>query len=84
LLDDYSKVFVLPQTYEKWYPAQTVLSLLPINKVEGVLTHGLAYPLVHESLMAGGRSGSSNHVAADGIVHISHTSGDLLLMECHD
>ena len=84
LFDDYSKVFVLPLKYEKWYPAQTVISLLPINSVEGILTHGLAYPLVHETLVAGDRSGSSNHVTTDGMIHISYTSGDLLMMECHD
>lgn len=84
LLDDYSKVFLLPRTYEKWYPVGTPISLIPIGKVDGITTNNLKYSLDNESLMMGYRSGSSNEALEDGIVLITHTSGDLLLMECWD
>jgi len=32
----------------------------------------------------GYRIGNSNSVAQDGLVEITHTDGDLLLMECYD
>jgi thiamine pyrophosphokinase len=84
ILDDYSKIFLLPRTYEKWYPAGTPISLIPIGQVEGIKTKNLKYTLDNESLMMGYRSGSSNEALKDGIVSIIHQSGDLLLMECWD
>lgn len=84
MVDDFSKIFPLKPEFTKWYPAGTNLSLMPIGKVEGVVTQGLAYPLQNEVLEAGSRSGSSNVTSGDGIVSIKHQSGHLLLMECHD
>ncbi len=84
VLDDHSKVFLLPQKYEKWYTATTTISLIPIGKVSGITTQNLFYPLQNEELTIGYRTGSSNHVAEDGIVTIEHSEGDLLLMECWD
>ena len=84
LLDDYSKIFLLPRFYEKWYVAGTPISLIPIGQVDGIMTKNLKYPLDNESLTMGYRSGSSNEALADGIVSITHSSGDLLLMECVD
>lgn len=84
LLDDHSKIFLLPNKYEKWYTADTTLSLIPIGIVSGITTKNLYYPLKEEELTIGYRTGSSNHVAEDGVVTIEHTSGDLLLMECWD
>jgi thiamine pyrophosphokinase len=84
ILDDYSKVYLLPETFEKWYTANTILSLIPIGKVTGITTQNLFYSLENEDLTIGYRSGSSNHVIEDGIVSISHSNGDLLLMECWD
>ena len=82
--DDYSKVFLLPRNFQKWYPKETIISLIPIGKVSRITTQNLVYPLTDESLMMGYRTGSSNSVAADGIVTINHSEGDLLLMECID
>lgn len=82
--DDHSKVYLLPRTYQKWYPAGTKLSLIPLGLVSGITTQNLQYPLRAESLQMGYRSGSSNAVAQDGLVTIEHTEGDLLLMECID
>jgi thiamine pyrophosphokinase len=84
ILDDYSKVYLLPTKFEKWYTAKTPISLIPIGKVTGITTENLFYPLKNEELTIGYRTGSSNHVIEDGIVKIEHIEGDLLLMECWD
>ena len=84
VLDDHSKVFLLPNTYEKWYTANTTLSLIPIGTASGITTKNLFYPLNNDELTIGYRTGSSNHVTEDGIVSIEHTDGNLLLMECWD
>lgn len=84
ILDDHSKVFLLPNKYEKWYIANTIISLIPIGKVTGITTQNLFYSLHNEDLTIGYRTGSSNHVTNDGIVKIEHKDGDLLLMECWD
>lgn len=84
ILDDYSKVFQLPKKFQKWYPKKTILSLIPIGSVEGISSENLEYPLDNDTLTIGYRTGSSNSVLNDGIVTITHSDGDLLLMECHD
>ena len=84
ILDDYSKVFLLPRKFEKWYTAQTPISLIPIGQVTGIHSDNLFYPLQNDTLTIGYRTGSSNHVAQDGLVTILHEEGDLLLMECMD
>ena len=33
LLDDHSKIFLLPNTFEKWYTKNTPISLIPIGEV---------------------------------------------------
>lgn len=84
ILDDHSKVFLLPKKFEKWYTANTTISLIPIGDVTGIHSSNLFYPLQNDSLTLGHRTGSSNHVTQDGIVTIEHEDGDLLLMECID
>ena len=84
ILDDYSKVFQLPKKFQKWYPSKTILSLIPIGLVEGISSENLEYPLENDTLTIGYRTGSSNSVLSDGMVTITHSDGDLLLMECHD
>ena len=84
LLDDHSKIFLLPKKFEKWYTANTPISLIPIGHVSGIHSDNLFYPLQDDSLTIGYRTGSSNHVTKDGIVTITHQEGDLLLMECTD
>ncbi|QZK89807.1 thiamine diphosphokinase [Flavobacterium sp. CHNK8] len=84
ILDDHSKVFLLPRKFEKWYTAQTPISLIPIGQVTGIHSDNLFYPLQNDTLTIGYRTGSSNHVAQDGLVTILHEEGDLLLMECLD
>ncbi len=84
LLDDHSKVHLLPLKFEKWYTADTPISLIPVGEVTGITTENLFYSLQNEALTMGYRTGSSNHVIHDGLVKIEHVSGDLLLMECWD
>ena len=84
VLDDHSRIFLLPERFEKWYPAGTPLSLIPIGKVSGICSKNLKYELADDELTIGYRTGSSNEAAADGIVIIEHKEGDLLLMECFD
>lgn len=84
LFDDHSKIFLLPKRFEKWYPKATPLSLIPIGEVSGIHSKNLYYSLANDTLTIGYRTGNSNHVTQDGIVTITHESGDLLLMECWD
>lgn len=84
LFDDHSKVFLLSRKYEKWYPANTPISLIPIGEVRGINSTNLFYPLKNHTLKLGYQSGNSNHVSADGLVTIEHQSGDLIVMECID
>ena len=84
ILDDHSKIFLLANKFEKWYTANSIISLIPIGDVTGISTQNLFYPLQNESLQLGYRNGNSNHVKKDGLVTINHQSGDLLLMECFD
>lgn len=84
ILDDHSKIFVLPRKFEKWYTAQTPISLIPIGVVNGISSNNLKYELHDDTLTMGYRTGSSNSVEKDGIVTITHADGDLLMMECFD
>ena len=84
ILDDHSKIFLLPNRFEKWYTANTPISLIPIGTVSEIHSENLFYPLQNDTLTIGYRTGSSNHVLKDGIVKIEHKNGDLLLMECLD
>ncbi|WP_394759747.1 thiamine diphosphokinase [Flavobacterium sp.] len=84
IIDDHSKIFLLPNRFEKWYTANTPISLIPIGHVSGIHSKNLFYPLKDDSLIIGYRTGSSNHVKQDGIVIIEHKEGDLLMMECFD
>ncbi len=84
LFDDHSKIFLLPKHFQKWYTANTPISLIPIGHVSGIHSENLYYPLKNDNLTIGYRTGSSNHVIQDGIVVINHEEGDLLMMECFD
>jgi thiamine pyrophosphokinase len=84
ILDDHSKVFLLSKRFEKWYTANTPISLIPVGHVTGIHSENLFYALQNDSLTIGYRTGSSNHVVKDGIVIIEHDAGDLLMMECID
>lgn len=84
LLDDYSKIYVLPKNFVKWYPKQTILSLVPVGTVEGISTKNLKYELQNDSLILGFKPGTSNEALNDGLVEITYQTGHLILMECND
>ncbi|MFN4914678.1 MAG: thiamine diphosphokinase [Sphingomonadales bacterium] len=84
IIDDHSRIFNLPKSFKKWYPKDTVLSLIPVMEAGGIHTSNLAFALQDEALHFPGRSGSSNRVAEDGFVEIRYENGHLLLMECRD
>lgn len=84
MIDDYSKIFPLPKKFTKWYPAQTILSLIPIGMAEGINASNLKYELLNETLILGFKPGSSNEVLCDGLVEIAYTNGHLILMESND
>ena len=84
ILDDHSKIFLLPTKFNKWYTKNSVISLIPVEKMNGVSSKNLFFPLKNDTLSIGHKTSSSNHVADDGIVTIEHSNGNLLLMECWD
>lgn len=84
ILDDFSKIYLLPTKFEKWYTANSIISLIPIGEVIGITTTNLAFPLQNDKLILGFKTGSSNHVLSDGLISITHKTGNLLLMECID
>jgi len=84
LFDDHSKIFLLPKNFQKWYTKDSIISLIPIGNVDGIHSENLFYPLKNDTLTIGYRTGSSNHVAEDGLVTIIHENGDLLLIESLD
>jgi thiamine pyrophosphokinase len=84
VMDDYSRIYVLPKSFRKWYAKGTPISLMPVGAVQGVTTEGLLYNMQKAELQLGYFTSSSNEAATDGLVHITYKSGDLLMMECHD
>jgi thiamine pyrophosphokinase len=84
IIDDHSKIFLLPKKFEKWYTKDSILSLIPVGEVSGISSDNLFYPLKNDTLTLGFRTGSSNHVLKDGIVSISYDKGNLLLIESFD
>ncbi len=82
--DDWSKSFCLKKHFEKWYPNNTNISLMPLSKVSGVSTSGLKYNLLDDVLELGTKTSSSNQTAEDGFIVITHATGNLFLMQCRD
>jgi thiamine pyrophosphokinase len=84
IIDDHSKIFLLPAKFEKWYTKNSIISLIPIGDVTGIHSENLFYPLKDDILTLGFKTGSSNHVAQDGMVIVTHEKGNLLLIESFD
>jgi thiamine pyrophosphokinase len=58
-----------------------IISLIPMQKVCGITTSGLMYPLIDESLIWGKSEGQSNQAVAEEI-RISISSGVLFIFVC--
>lgn len=84
ILDDHSKIFLLPKHFQKWYTKDSIISLIPIGHVTGIHSENLFYPLKNDTLTIGFRTGNSNHATEDGLVSINHEDGDLILIESLD
>ncbi|MFC4817137.1 MULTISPECIES: thiamine diphosphokinase [unclassified Flavobacterium] len=84
ILDDHSRVFLLPKKFEKWYTKNSIISLIPVGEVTGIYSENLFYSLKKDTLTIGFRTGSSNHVTEDGLVAITYETGHLLLIESLD
>ena len=86
IIDRYSTIYCIDEhfTYKKYFKEDTIVSLLPIGRVEGITTKNLAYNLNNEPLELGVRTGSSNFVQGNNEVEIKITKGKLIVMECKD
>jgi len=84
MLDDYSKITPLPKKFTKWYPAKSIISLIPLGTVKSIKTKNLKYELQNDDLVLGFKPGSSNEVLNDGIVEITYNDGNLILIESND
>lgn len=84
LIDNHSRVYPLPNTFRKWYPKGTIISLVPAGIAQGITTQNLKYNLENGTLELPWQTGNSNEVAEDGFVEISYDAGFLLMMECWD
>ncbi len=87
VIDDHSKAHMLqpkPAKFNKYFTAESIISLLPLTDVKGIETSGLKFNLHQEDFILPERTGSSNEAETDGIVEIRFDSGILFLMECFD
>lgn len=77
--DSYGEMFLLPKRFRSRLVPGTAVSLVPLSeKVEGISTEGLRFPLRDESLQIGVRDGSSNEAVTPEI-SVTHVKGDLLI-----
>lgn len=81
--DERSRILILEKEAEMSLKIGTDISLFPLSgKVDGIVTEGLKYPLINESLENGYRDGSSNQVVSDP-VRIQYRNGYLLAIIHH-
>lgn len=81
IIDDYSVIYPIQSPFSKQFSVGQTLSLIPVGITQGIVTKKLLYPLHSEALTLGYRAGTSNQVTGNGLVEISFTSGDLLVVE---
>jgi len=71
IYDAHSQIFLVRDHFTYAGELNQTISLIPIGKVEGVVTRGLAYPLNNESLEFGKREGLSNYIVETPVdIHI--------------
>jgi thiamine pyrophosphokinase len=83
LVDDSGELCYVGREYSFEAEKGDVVSLIPLNRCEGVSTSGLKYPLEGEVLELGVREGTSNVVVASP-VSIKVKKGHLLLFKLFD
>lgn len=84
LMDDHSRTFILPLSYQKRYENGQALSLIPLHTAAGITTQNLKYNLTNEELSFGKRSGTSNEAYGSDLVEITYKTGILALVESID
>jgi thiamine pyrophosphokinase len=84
MLDDFSKIYPIFSGFKKFYAANTNISLIPLNKVEGLVTSNLVWNCNDLTIEFPHQTSSSNKVLNDGVVSVEYHSGVLLMMECLD
>ena len=71
IYDAHSEIFLVRDEWHFSGEINQLISLIPLGKVDGVKTNGLAFPLNNESLHFGQREGLSNYIVSNPIaVHI--------------
>lgn len=83
LVDDSGELCYVGREYSFEAEKGDVVSLIPLNRCEGVSTDGLKYPLDREDLELGVREGTSN-VVVSSPVSIKVKKGHLLLFKLFD
>ena len=62
LYDAYARIYLIRDEIQIQGQEGQLVSLIPVGKVEGITTEGLAFPLNNESLEFGVREGLSNYL----------------------
>jgi thiamine pyrophosphokinase len=83
LVDDSGELSYVGREFSFEAEKGAVVSLIPLNRCDGVSTTGLKYPLEEETLELGVREGTSNVVVASP-VNIKVKKGHLLLFKLFD
>lgn len=78
IYDAYSQIYLVRKRWEYSGALQQLISLIPLGRVEGVITEGLAFPLKNEPLIFGEREGLSNYIISNP-VRVSIQSGLLFI-----
>lgn len=84
MLDDYSKIYAIDSGFKKHKNKGDNFSLIPLNKVENIVTTNLDWNLTNSDLHFPFSTSSSNKVSSTDFISISFDSGFLLAMECND
>jgi len=84
IYDDYSKVYPIHSGFTKYFKKDSNLSLIPLNKLEHLVTQNLVWNTKGRNLEFPFETSSSNRVLESDLVTIEFKSGNLLLMECSD
>lgn len=65
IYDAYSRIYLVRKRWEYSGAINQLISLIPLGRVEGVVTEGLAFPLKNEPLVFGEREGLSNYIVSN-------------------
>jgi thiamine pyrophosphokinase len=84
MIDNYSRIYPVNSGFRKHFQAHHNVSLIPLNKVENLITENLVWNLQNKTIEYPYSTSSSNRVAETGMVSIHFDSGNLLVMECWD